>query len=279
MNWLQVEATFDQSQGDWSIPIDIFREYGCDNTQILEAPPRIVGCVSDVAQGVEAVAQITTALYENGAKEVEVTTVPDEDWSLIWRQFFVPRRIGERIVVKPTWSDFEPTPEDLIIELDPGQAFGTGDHPTTRLCLTLMQGIDLSGKNVADVGCGSGILSIGAVLLGAASVEAIDIEPISVEVSKENAGLNGTEIHFETGNSIAMLPSNTFDVILSNIISATIISMAPEIVSRLAPEGNWMVSGVLRSNYPDVLATVNRLGLQEESKLEEDDWVAAVFRR
>jgi ribosomal protein L11 methyltransferase len=194
------------------------------------------------------------------------------------------RRIGRRFVIRPTWEAFEPEPEDLVIVLDPGQAFGTGDHQTTRLMLESMENAELEGKQVCDLGCGSGVLSIGAKLLGAAEVVAVDIDPISIAVSRENFDLNGVAIEALTGEGIAALDAGSgggarrWDVVLSNIISATLISMTHEVAAHLAPGGLWIVSGIIAGNWTDVRAAAEREGLELVERREEDEWVAATFR-
>ena len=279
MNWLEISATFDPAPEDWSQIVDLLAENGCENSLQEERPPRITTCLAELPGSDEILESIRQGLNDLGAESVTIRPVPEVDWSEVWKQHFKPRRIGNRFVIKPTWEDYQVQPGDLIIELDPGQAFGTGEHPTTRGCLELMESLDFQRKQVADVGCGSGVLSIGAHLLGAAKVSGVDIEPIAVEVALQNARDNHLEIPFITGDSITNLGDGPWDIVLSNIVSSTLIAMSPRIAVSVIPGGYWLVSGILDPNWPDVQAAAQRVGFVLERELREDGWVSAIFRR
>jgi ribosomal protein L11 methyltransferase len=278
MKWLQLTATFLEAPEDWSPYIDIFVRHGCENTVQTDRPPTLAGCIVTV-NGHEEIIENT----------VTVGDLPEIDWDAVWRQYFKARRVGERFVIVPSWDEYEPVPGDLTISLDPGQAFGTGDHPTTRLCLALMETVDMEGKEVADIGCGSGILSIGAVQLGAKRVVAVDIDQVSVEVALENAARNNVEFQAVVGDGLHALAhlaevdepgaEPLYDVVLSNIISAVLIRLAPDVAVDLRPGGTWLVSGVIPDNWPDVQESAEKLGFSMIEKREEDGWVAATFRR
>jgi ribosomal protein L11 methyltransferase len=278
MSWIEIKATFDQSPEDWSPFIEAFRDFGCENTIQSDFPPSLGAAMVDVEGAAEQIEELKARLLELGAKDVESAPLIEQNWDEIWRQHFHPRRIGNRFVVRPTWEEFEAKPDDLILVLDPGQAFGTGDHPTTRMCLELMEGLDHAGKRVADVGCGSGILSIAAQMLGAAEVAGVDIEPVAIEVAKENAERHGMDLHFVAGSSIRDLGEGPWDIVLSNIISATLIAMGPSIVRETAPGASWIVSGIIEENWPDVVRAAERLNCTLVRDKHEDGWVAAEFR-
>lgn len=312
MSWIEIRARYSPLPEDTSPIVDVFRDHGIENTQ--EEGDAVIGCIADV-EGAEAIVnELALALREGGASEVATRELEEENWEAVWRQFFKPRRIGRRFVIRPTWEEFAAEPGDHVIVLDPGQAFGTGDHPTTRLCLELLERAEIEGKRLADVGCGSGILAIAAAQLGAAEVQAVDIDPIAVEVTKENAALNGVSFRAVVGEGIASLTrpeaqrdlaeaaaqweqdekplgrveapgerspeaDEVFDVVVSNIISAILIRIAPDVAPAVKPEGKWIVSGIIPQNWPDVQAAAERNGFVLEEKLEEDGWVAARFRR
>jgi ribosomal protein L11 methyltransferase len=289
MSWIEVRAEFPASV-DLSPFIEIFREHGIENT--LEVGSSLTGALPNVDAAKKQLVTLTEALEQAGAKSVSSRELPEENWEENWKQFFKPRRVGERIVVRPTWETFASGPDDIEIVLDPGQAFGTGDHPTTRLCLQLLEKADLKDARVADVGCGSGILSVAACKLGAAEVIANDIEPVAIEVAQQNAELNGVQFLALVGEGIAPaldptlgrtdgappLPEETgFDVVVSNIISAILIRLARDIWHTIVPGGRWIVSGIIEQNWPDVQLAAESAGFTLVDKLEEDGWVAAMF--
>ena len=210
MSWIEVKSSFPSEILDLSPFVDLYVSHGIDNT--LEESASLTGCLVDVAGSAERLEELRLALLNAGALNVEIAPLVEENWEEAWKQFFKPRRVGEHFMICPTWEETEILPSDHLIRLDPGQAFGTGDHPTTRNCLVLMERVGLRGKSVADVGCGSGILAIGAVLLGAASVEAVDIDPIAVEVTKANALENKVSFRAIAGIGIASLSDPAFEV-------------------------------------------------------------------
>jgi len=273
MSWIEVKAEFENGL-DLSPFVDIFLEYGIENT--LEEGSTLTGCLVSVEGSAERIGELAEALKEAGAVKVETRDLVEDNWEIAWRQFFKPRRIGKRFLVRPTWEEFESDPNDLVIVLDPGQAFGTGDHPTTRLCLELMELPEVAGKRVIDIGCGSGILSIGACLLGASEVLAIDIDPIAVEVAKENRDLNKVEFEAVVGEGV-LVYDHKWDVVVSNIISATLIRLARDVRGLIEEAGVWIISGVIVDNWPDVLEAAEKAGFKLTNRLEEDGWVAASF--
>jgi ribosomal protein L11 methyltransferase len=202
VSWIEVRARFPHGE-ELSPYIEIFRDHGIENT--LEEDEDLIGCIVDVEGSSARVDELSDALRSAGALEVRQKPFEEQNWDEVWKQFFKPRRVGERFVVRPTWEEFESQPGDLLIVLDPGEAFGTGDHPTTRMCLELLEHANVKGSRVADVGCGSGILSIGACLLGAATVDAVDVDPASVEISKENAELNHVRFRVIVGEGVRSL--------------------------------------------------------------------------
>ena len=273
MSWIEVKSKF-ESGADLSPFVDIYGEFGIENT--LEEEGMLTGCLVDVEGSASRILELKEALESAGAIEVAVRDLVEENWEIAWRQFFKPRRVGNRFEVRPTWEEFASSPDDLSIVLDPGQAFGTGDHPTTRLCLELMENVAISGKTVLDIGCGSGILSIGACLLGAKTVLAIDIDPIAVEVAKENRELNGVTFEAIAGEGLSGLKGD-WDVAISNIISATLVRIARDVRDVLNDDSRWIVSGIIVDNWPDVKLAAEKAGFTLLERREEDGWVAATF--
>ena len=272
-------AEFRPAPPDWSPIIEIFRDAGCPNTLETDVPPALTGCLADGPESQARTVALSQLLRDAGATDIRLKDLADEDWIDAFRVHFKPRRVGLRFMIVPTWEGgFIPAPDDLVITLDPGQAFGTGDHPTTRMCLELLEMANVAGKRVADVGCGTGILSIGAVLLGAREVAAIDIDAVSVQVAAENAHLNNISFDVAIGDGLASLGEG-WDVLLSNIISATLIGLAGDAALAVVTNGKWIVSGVIHDNWPDVVAAAERAGFVLDRKLEDPQWVAAMFHR
>ncbi|MHB8637855.1 MAG: 50S ribosomal protein L11 methyltransferase [Fimbriimonadaceae bacterium] len=272
-------AEFDAAPLDWSVLIELFREAGCPSTMETERPPALVGCVAAGVDGAARADALVEALRREGAVETRVREIADEEWTDAFRAYFKPRRVGRALVIVPTWDEtFSRGPADVVITLDPGQAFGTGDHPTTRMCLELLELADVAGKRVGDVGCGTGVLSIAAVRLGATEVAAVDIDEVSVQVAKDNARLNGVSFDVVVGDGIESLGEG-WDVLVCNIISATLIVLAPGAASALVTNGKWIVSGIIHDNWDDVLAAAERAGFVLDLKLDDPQWVAAMFHR
>jgi ribosomal protein L11 methyltransferase len=279
VSWIEVRAQFAKTPEDWAPLVDLFLQHGLENTMQVDMPPSIVACVVEVPGADAQIASLRSSLENAGAVSISVSPYEEQNWEEAWKKFFKPRRIGRNFIVRPTWEPFEGQRGDHVIVLDPGQAFGTGDHPTTRMCLALLEDADVTGHRVLDIGCGSGVLSIGAKLLGAREVVAIDIEPLAVEVTKENALVNGVELTAICGDGLSDISAQVEkpDVVLSNIISAALMRIASDVSRVIEPGGRWIVSGILSANWPDVKKSAEKNGFRLQTKLEEDDWVAATF--
>lgn len=292
--WTKLTARLERVPEDWAVYAEAFERHGIAGTVQTDQPPTVSGYAFEpTAEDLES---LRRTLLERGAWGVEVEEIEEQDWAEGWKQFFKPRRVGRRLVIVPSWEEYEAGAEDAVIVLDPGQAFGTGDHPTTRLCLELLEAIDLRGACIADIGCGSGILSIASVQLGASGVWAVDVERAAVESARENAGRNGVRLNVYEGRGFEPLEAaasggagtpaaegadaipKRFDVVLSNIISAALIQLAPAASRRLRRGGAWIVSGVIEANWNDVLAAAGKSGFRLEDVRREDGWLAAMFR-
>ena len=209
-------------------------------------------------------------------------TRDEEEWSDAWKQYYKPTPIGNRLLIQPAWLPME-NPEGRAVYLnDPGMSFGTGLHPSTRLCLEMLETLDLPGKRVLDVGCGSGILALCALILGAESAAGVDIDPNAARTAEANARLNGVEGRFaaRAGDFLtdrALRDSvKPFDVVFSNIIADVIIPLVPV----LAPSGAlWVASGVIENRLDDVLTAAEDCGLCIRSVRTESGWAAVMFGR
>lgn len=202
--------------------------------------------------------------------------VDDEDWKDNWKEYFKPAKITEKIVVKPTWETYERADGELVIELDPGMAFGTGTHPTTTLCLRLLEKYIEAGKDtVLDVGCGSGILSIGAALLGAGEIVGVDIDPVAVEVSRGNAALNGLQdrIQIDQGDLTKGLDLKA-DIIVANLMADLIMMLSVDVGKHLKGKCLYISSGILIEKKETVVEAIRNCGFEIIEILEEGEWCA-----
>ncbi len=204
----------------------------------------------------------------------------EADWNSAWKQYFHPVRVGRSIVVKPTWEKYEEQEGDLVLELDPGMAFGTGTHHTTCLCLEKLEETVKSGQTVFDVGTGSGILAIAAAQLGAGKVLAIDLDGVAVKVAGENVALNGLDdlITVREGDLLSAVEGQA-DLIVANIIASVICDLLPDIPAKLAPGGVFIDGGIIAERLGEVRAAAQASGMAVESIDERANWALVSMRR
>ena len=212
------------------------------------------------------------------------TTLKEEDWANAWKAHFPVHRIGQRVVVRPPWLEYEANGGDVVVELNPGMAFGTGLHPSTKLSMVGLEEAMFADATVLDVGTGSGILAIAAVKLGASRVDAVDIEPVAVRATVENASRNGVEgqIRVAEGTVGAGEPfdgSEPYDIVLANIIARILIELADSLVAATKPAGTLILAGIIESREPDVVTKFQHHGFLVVSRRQEDDWVSLTLQR
>jgi ribosomal protein L11 methyltransferase len=236
---------------------------------------------------------IEAFLIENGQafsgfvfRSPSVTSIQEQDWSTSWKDHFKPQRIGKRLVVKPTWEVFQGSDGDVILELDPGMAFGTGTHPTTRLCLSILEGIladrEREGNrvfSVLDVGVGSGILGIAAAHLGVPLVEAIDIDPEAVRVARENCELNGVSGRVTVSETPLGMIRKSFDIVLANILAEDLVRMSSDLVERTNPNGFLILSGILNEKEALIVEGYASRAVTLVEIARDEDWCCFVYRR
>ena len=222
---------------------------------------------------------------KNRWPECELSSCSDSDWENNWKEYYKPIEIGSRLVVVPQWEELPDDGRTPLI-LDPGLIFGTGSHATTKTCLAVLDGLDLSGKRVLDLGCGSGILGIGALVLGAESVAAVDIDEKAPKVVMENAALNGispSQLQAYAGDVIhdnALMKSlgSGYDLVLANIVADVIIALAPNVRPFMAPGALFICSGIIDGRDDEVISALKAAGFEiaEHRRLEE--WNTFVCR-
>jgi ribosomal protein L11 methyltransferase len=222
--------------------------------------------------------------------DLSARVVHEEDWANAWKAHFPVLRVGRRIVIRPTWRRHRREPDDVILALDPGMAFGTGLHPTTRLCLAALEsladrGVLASGgpdggpARVLDVGSGSGILSIAAAKLGAREVLAVDVDPIAVDASAANARRNRLARVIRSRAGSAPSGEGPFDVVLANLIASLLITLADGLLEDVRPGGTLLASGIFANREEDVASAFEARGLVVAQRWTEGDWVALEARR
>ncbi len=214
----------------------------------------------------------------------ELTTkiLKEEDWANAWKEHFPVHRIGRRVVVRPPWLAYAPTADDVVVELDPGMAFGTGLHPSTKLSMLGLEEVATPGMAVLDVGTGSGILAIAAVKLGAHHVDAVDVEPVAVRVARDNAARNGVaeQISVRLGSVGAGAPfPGAYDVVLANIIARVLIELADGLTAATKPGGALLLAGIIDNREAAVEAAFRHRDFTTCSRRQEDDWVSLTMRR
>ncbi len=252
--------------------------------------------VADNAQGRDMLAEIKSVLIqlkqqdaagEYGDLAVTLCGVREEDWANNWKQYFKPIEVGDRFVICPSWERYEGDGARIVLRIDPSSSFGTGGHQTTQLCIEQLERVVTPGDRVLDMGCGSGILSAAALLLGASRVLAVDIDEGAVHTARENVTENGfSDDRFTAlcANVLAdsaaagVVGAATYDVIAANIVADVIIAMGSLLASVLADNGTLVCSGILTERAQEVATALGAHGLQEVSRHEKQDWVAIVLR-
>lgn len=207
---------------------------------------------------------------------VECREIDEQDWAEAWKTYFWPEKIGGRLVVKPTWRTYDPEPGDIVIEIDPGMAFGTGTHPTTALCANMMEKWLEPGHTFLDVGTGSGILMIAAAKLGAAKVRGVDTDETAVQIALKNLSANGLDPNgyaVETGDLIAGIDEK-YDFVAANILSEVISVLLDSIENALSPGGLFVCSGIIEENERMISEKMVSMGFDIIETMRRESWVA-----
>lgn len=214
--------------------------------------------------------------------DLVATELAEEDWANAWKSHYSVHRVGCRVLVKAPWHDYEPKPDEVVIELDPGMAFGTGLHPSTQLSMIAIEAELRPGDRVLDVGIGSGILATAAALLGAAAVDGVDIEPVAVRSARDNAARNGVAsiVRVAEGSVGEGQPfQGQYDLVVANIIARILIDLAPALTEAVRPGGGLILAGIIDVKEQPVRDAFAALGLSLARREERDDWVALVMRK
>ena len=262
---------------------------------LSECDTSITFYLPDDAQGAEQFASIKN-LLENlklredaaffGSLALSCNNVKEDDWANNWKQFFKPFPVGEKLYIKPSWETIPEETSRTVLEIDPASSFGTGQHHTTRLCLELSETVLKPNDKILDLGCGSGILSIGAMLLGAASATAVDIVENSVKTALENAQKNhiSPEVYHTycgdicSDTDLRNTIGSGYDLIYANIVADVLIAMSSLFKGFLKPSGHLIVSGIIIERADEVLDTLKEKGFEVLTVKEKEGWAAALLK-
>ncbi|HYP41478.1 MAG TPA: 50S ribosomal protein L11 methyltransferase [Chloroflexia bacterium] len=309
MNWLELSVETDPEAVE-SIS-ELFARYGYNGGVVVEQPlvspqaeaqdweqllqPEIdptrpvsvrtyLACDEEAPQKQR---QIEEAVWHLGQMRqvgpLRVRECREEDWANAWKDYYGIQRMGERIVIKPSWLQYEPREGDVILDLDPGMAFGTGLHPTTRLCLATLEEYVRQDMNILDLGTGSGILAIAAAKLGGPTVRvtALDTDIIAVEATQQNVERNGLaeQIEVRHGSALAARDDGPYTLIVANILASVIIELAKSLYELVEPGGTLITSGIFIDRGEKVVEALEKAGLPVRERRQEGDWLCLVSVR
>ena len=265
---------------DWDyVEEEVFKKSGNDGVLIKT----YISEERNVLEVVENIKQRVLGLKEFGIDIGEGSVVLDQvnesDWANEWKKYYKPTKIGNRIVVKPTWEEYKEEPEDLIIELDPGMAFGTGTHETTSMCIRELEKYVKADSKVFDIGCGSGILAIAAAKLGAKEVLAVDLDEVAVKVSKENAKENnGAELVEVRHGNLMDVVKDRADVVVANIIADIIKILAKDVHNFMKEDAVFISSGIILAKVDEVKESLIENGFEIIEVQRLGEWAAIVSK-
>ncbi|NLE45235.1 MAG: 50S ribosomal protein L11 methyltransferase [Chloroflexi bacterium] len=290
MKWLEICVDIDNEIAE--AVAEVFSRYAYKRGVVIEAGPAgwNAGSVSVKAYLPidDSLPQKQRALEEALWHLSQIAPIPtpvirsiaELDWSEAWKQHMTVMRIGQHIIIRPSWLDYQPMAGDVVIELDPGMAFGTGLHPTTQMCLEALERHIHRGDAVLDLGTGTGILSIAAAKLGASTVLALDNDPIAVEVARSNVLANDSQTTVTVGEGSLTDVTQSYNIILVNILAQVILDMLDQgLGQRLASGGIIATTGILDSQADDIIHALQRAGLELVNRDQINDWICLVARR
>lgn len=286
MKWAAIRVTCPPESEE--LVAACFVDVGCDGVWIeLGERLSITGYLPVDDRLEAALAALQTRLaalreygIDPGDGSLHMRFVRDEEWAEAWKNFYRPIRVGRSFLIRPSWETVTPTPGDRVIELDPGMAFGTGSHPTTQLSLVLLEEHAAPGYRVLDLGTGSGILAIAAARLGAASVLALDLDPIAVAAAQANVVANGVDgVVTVRAGSVEAAGEAPFDLVVANILADVIRDLAPDLARLTRPGGCLIASGIIADRAADVTVALTACGFCLEVERARDEWRALAARR
>ncbi len=276
---LDLEKDFDSNYGEiFELNPDDYPEEGVYVIAYLPVNSFLAETVEQIRQAIDGLIAYD---IDVGKNDISISEVNEEEWSTAWKKYYKPVKVSEKITITPTWEEYVPVETDeIIIELDPGMAFGTGTHPTTVLSLQALENYIQPGDRVIDVGTGSGVLSIAAVLLGAKEVQAFDLDELAVKVSKTNAKLNNVDDKITSmQNDLLKGVEDQVDLIVSNILAEIIIQFTEDAYNNLKEEGIFITSGIIQGKKEEVKSSLLTAGFRIVEMNQMEDWISIVAQK
>ena len=248
-------------------------------TGYYAADERAADAVADVRARLDALKGMDLGI-DFGKLEILSGKVNEEDWAECWKAYYKPFKIGEKLAIRPSWTEYVAQPGDMVIELDPGMAFGTGTHETTALCASWLEELVTPGIKAMDLGTGTGILAIAAALLGAKDVLATDIDPVAVRIARENARINHVDGIVRTAEADVLQGiGETADLVVANIITDVIIMIAPAVFRHVNAGGVFLCSGISRCRWDEIVEALEGAGFESIEKRERGEWAAFASKK
>ena len=243
----------------------------------LPVDEKLAERMGELEAKVKSMQEVTPAA---GPCDISSHSVKDEDWEDNWKAYFHTEKVGALVVIRPAWEEYEAGPDDIVVSLDPGAAFGTGTHPTTSMCIRELESLVKGGQRIFDVGTGSGILAITAAKLGATDITAMDYDTVAVKIAGENIHANGVENSVKTGQSDLLKSfEGKADIIIANLIADLVIRLFEELDEHLAEGGKLLASGIITERLSEVTEAALVHGFVVEKVVEEKGWTAITIVR
>lgn len=280
LEMLGVSGLIIENEADYTDFLENNRKYWDyvdeDFQQSIKNLCRLKFYLEDSQEGFNELSRLSEAL----GIELPYKCVKDEDWENNWKEFYKPLPVGEKLLIVPQWEEAPPADGRKILRLDPGLIFGTGSHPTTKMCLRQLETLELADKEILDLGCGSGILAIASLIMGAKNATGCDIDPKAPDIVIENAALNGIsdELTVRACNVLSdrytqkQYEEKKFDIVLANIVADVIISLAPMVKNWMKPDGHFICSGIIEGRQTEVENALASNGLTIVNHYHEEDW-------
>ncbi|QEK12368.1 50S ribosomal protein L11 methyltransferase [Crassaminicella thermophila] len=265
--------------GDWDYVDESVLETDYEGAIVKGYLPESEDLIDKIELIKQSVEKIPQYNLDKGLGEVTTTEVYEEDWANAWKKYYKPKKIGDKVVIKPTWEDYIPSSGEIVIELDPGMAFGTGTHETTMMCIKNLEKYIKENHVVFDIGCGSGILSIVSSKLGAKKVIGVDLDEVAVEASKRNVVENGVDdnVEIKHGNLMDVITGQA-DIVVANIIADVIIYLSSYIREFIKKDGIFIASGIIHEKIDEVVKALEKHKMEVINIDKMGEWAVVVSK-